>query len=93
MAAWVISQPCFPRDLATGDPLGEPLVTGSQLQTLGLDFSPDGTRLATGDFGGNVLLWDIRLEAWASKACALAGGNLRSRTSRTPPRATTPPAT
>jgi WD40 repeat protein len=64
-------------DLATGDPVGEPLATwGSPLPTLGLAFSPDGTRLATGDFGGNVLLWDIRPDAWARKACALAGGNL-----------------
>jgi WD40 repeat protein len=63
-------------DTATGEPLGEPLETGSGIQTLGLAFSPDGSRLATGDYGGRVLLWDIRPDAWTVRACALAGDNL-----------------
>jgi WD40 repeat protein len=63
-------------DTATGAPLGEPLATGSIIQTLGLAFRPDGTRLATGDYGGRVLIWDVRPDAWAARACALAGDNL-----------------
>jgi WD40 repeat protein len=42
----------------TGQSLGQPLLSYSQAVT-SLDFSPDGTRLASGEADGSFILWDV----------------------------------
>jgi serine/threonine protein kinase len=55
-------------DAATGKPLGPPLLP-SPRDVVQLAFSPDGKRLAVGDFGGTVSVWDVetrsRLRSYA----------------------------
>jgi len=49
---WDIADPTRPRRL------GQPLVSSSNHFPL-MVLSPDGTKLAAGDFGGDVILWDL----------------------------------
>jgi len=44
-------------DAATGRPLGDPIALPNHARALA--FSPDGTRLAAGDYSGGVTLWEI----------------------------------
>jgi WD40 repeat protein len=43
-------------DAATGKPVGDPL-TGHTNSVLGVAFSPDGTRIASGSYDQTVRLW------------------------------------
>jgi WD40 repeat protein len=45
-------------DAATGTRLGEPLL-GHESGVTAAAFSPDGTVLASGDFAGDIRLWDV----------------------------------
>jgi WD40 repeat protein len=59
-------------DLATGEPIGEPIAAGDE-RLVSLAFSPDGEMLASGDAVGVTRLWDV--------ATGVAVGNplIRSR--------------
>ncbi len=62
-------------DVATGEPLGPPLMGNTDMETMAL--SPDGQTLALGSFGDNtVILWEISRESWPSRACRIANRNL-----------------
>ncbi len=63
-------------DVATGQPVGRPLI-GHTNWIESLAFNPEGTILASGGLGrSDFILWDISLEIWKERACALAGRNL-----------------
>jgi WD40 repeat protein len=59
-------------DLASGRPVGTPLpgVPGAPARAA---FVADGTGLVTLGRDGSGNLWDLRPEAWARRACAVAG--------------------
>jgi WD40 repeat protein len=43
-----------------------------------LEFSPDGRTLAEALSGGGLVIWDLDIEAWAQRACGIAGRDLTS---------------
>jgi WD40 repeat protein len=55
--------------------LGGPVVAHSDYVG-NLKFSPDGNWLLSGGLGGEVFLWDLRLETWMEQACAIANRDL-----------------
>jgi len=63
-------------DTTTWEPLGPPLINGTEMETMAL--SPDGQRLAVGNFdtSGTVNLWRLDLTPWPLRACAIANRNL-----------------
>jgi hypothetical protein len=60
-------------DLATRQPLGEPLV-GHSDEVKSVAFSPDGKTLVSGS-DDTVRLWDVNPESWVKKACAIVNRN------------------
>jgi WD40 repeat protein len=62
-------------DLATRQPLGAPLLRHTQ-PVQSLAFNPDGQTMASGGLDGKIILWDLRLDSWRSRACEIANRNL-----------------
>jgi WD40 repeat protein len=62
-------------DVATGQPVGEPL-TGHTDSVYSVTFSPDGQTLASGSGDNTIFLWDIGLDSWKDRACRIANRNL-----------------
>jgi WD40 repeat protein len=60
-------------DVETGQPIGVPL-PGFSWGDRGVTFSPDGQFLAMG--GYDTLVYDLRLDTWAERACRKANRNL-----------------
>jgi len=64
------------RDAATGEPLGEPLI-GHMAKVNSVAFSQDSETLASGGAGNSpIILWDLSLESWQSRACRIANRDL-----------------
>lgn len=61
-------------DTATGQPLGQPLV-GHTNDINTIAFSPDGQTLASGSEDHTIILWDVSLESWQTRACRRANRN------------------
>ena len=63
-------------DTSTQEPLGPPLINGTEMETMAL--SPDGHTLAVGTFdtSGTVNLWRLDLTPWPIRACTIANRNL-----------------
>jgi WD40 repeat protein len=69
-------------DSATRKPIGEPFVSvasGYSERLTSLAMAPSGTLLAAGRADGEVVLWNIDVDAWLQKACDIAGRNLTLR--------------
>jgi WD40 repeat protein len=62
-------------DVATGQPLGQPL-TGHEEWVTSVAFAPDGQTLASGSYDTTIILWEVGLEAWQARACRTANRNL-----------------
>jgi WD40 repeat protein len=62
-------------DVAARKPIGTALVGHTQ-QVRTVSFSNDGQTLASGSSDGKIILWDLRLETWRSRACEIANRNL-----------------
>ncbi|MEM7348601.1 MAG: hypothetical protein AAF485_30605 [Chloroflexota bacterium] len=61
-------------DITQRQPLGPPLVTPTEIETLAL--SPDSQLLAVAGFDKTLTIWKLNLEPWASRACEIANRNL-----------------
>ena len=61
-------------DRASGRAVGPPLL-GHDQQALGIAWLADGT-LVTASLGGSLIAWDTSPDAWADRACELAGRDL-----------------
>jgi hypothetical protein len=59
-------------DVATGAPIGR--LEGPSILVYNLAFSPDGALLASG--GDTVMIWEVDVDAWQTKACQVANRNL-----------------
>lgn len=56
---------------------GRPQTTlEARATTMSMAFTPNGRRLVTGHSNGEVALWDVDLEGWPGRACAIANRNL-----------------
>lgn len=69
-------------DVETWRSLGAPL-TGHRDHVIRLEFSPDGAWLVSGGLGGQVILWDLRIETWQQRVCAIANRGFTVQESRT----------
>jgi WD40 repeat protein len=65
-------------DVASGRPIGSPL-QGTGGGAAHAAFLDGGTGLVTIGRDGHGTLWDLRLESWARRACAVAGRTLSHR--------------
>lgn len=61
-------------DVPTGRQLGQSF-TGHRDVAWVLSFSPDGKTLASGGRDGSIIIWDIDLESWITRACDIANRN------------------
>ena len=68
-------------DVETWRSLGAPLIGHGALVTT-LEFSPDGAWLVSGGLGGKVILWDLRIETWQQRVCAIANRGFTVQESR-----------
>ena len=68
-------------DVETWRSLGAPL-TGHSGGVTRLEFSPDGAWLVSGGLGGEVILWDLRIETWQQRVCAIANRGFTVQESR-----------
>jgi WD40 repeat protein len=63
-------------DVASRQPIGDPLNAGYAGGAGTTTLSPDGRVLVTAYGDGHVVIWDVDPAAWQQRACALAGRNL-----------------
>jgi WD40 repeat protein len=57
-------------DAQSGQRLGNPF-SAQNGWVQNLDFSPDGSTLASGDANGRVAFWDVNPSSWVQRACEL----------------------
>ena len=67
-------------DLATGQPIGQPIIGDRGWNRIGqisdLDFSPDGKFIiSASNTDGQLILWDMDPRSWMEKACIRSGRN------------------
>jgi WD40 repeat protein len=62
-------------DIAEGFALGQPFA-GHKDWVNSVAFSPDGNTLASASRDASIILWDVSLDSWRSRACALANRSL-----------------
>ena len=62
-------------DMVSRRPIGEPLI-GHKSAVKWVAFSPDAKTLASSSLDGTIILWDVSLESWLSRACKIANRNL-----------------
>jgi WD40 repeat protein len=63
-------------DVASHQPIGNPLDAGYSGGVSTSSLTPDGRELATSYGDGHVVIWDVDPASWQRRACALAGRNL-----------------
>jgi WD40 repeat protein len=63
-------------DVASRQPIGDPLDAGYPGGISTSSLTPDGRILATAYGDGHIVTWDVDPAAWQRRACALAGRNL-----------------
>lgn len=62
-------------DAETLERVGAPLTGSGQLVTV-LTFSPDSRSLIVGDINGEIVVWNVGIDAWLNMACSLAWRDL-----------------
>jgi WD40 repeat protein len=63
-------------DVASHQPIGDPLDAGYPGGVSTSPLTPDGRELGAGYGDGHILIWDVDPASWQRRACALAGRNL-----------------
>ena len=62
-------------DVATRRSLGRPL-TGPTSYVKAMSITPDGRALITAGWDEKIIIWDLAIELWQSRACRRANRNL-----------------
>jgi WD40 repeat protein len=63
-------------DVASHQPIGNPLDAGYPGGVSTSPLTPDGRELPAGYGDGHIVIWDVDPASWQRRACALAGRNL-----------------